>query len=286
MLNQALINYTTPVFSINKNGLISGKNYMAEKVFSVVKVGAIASRYTDIDFDCEKLSKAEFCGKEYSYFTMFSGDETLLFIHLDSFGSNMLPFDAYAMYKEKVSEIIQTTSGDKNLERRFIRATHSNLIKANYFSVFSKIFEKKYNNESIKINNKTCVVSQIYTGVKTATHNFLEDIDIVFDTKYSYSKLVANIYESDLMSLVINALYFCIINASGTINALMEEKFDHVSLSFTFDSKSSFDRWLSIADNSVINSSFALSIAVELAKTYGIEYSLTNDRMQDKTKNT
>ena len=215
---------------------------------------------------------------------MFNDEETLLFICVNSFGNGILPFDAFSLYKERVKALLSKEPYDKNKERHFVRAINSNLVKVNYFTEFSEIFNNKCNNISAS-DKKSCVVSKIYTGIKLATQNFLEDVDIDFDAEYAYTQRVAQISENDLIKLILNAMYFSISSAKGKINVILKEDFDHVVIRFTFDSNSSFDRWLSADDNSVLNSSLALAIAMEIAKVHEIKYSLINDTQKYKTNN-
>ena len=115
--------------------------------------------------------------------------------------------------------------------------------------------------------------------------NFLEDVDVVFETDYSYTQRVSQMSENELINLILNALYFSIISAKGRINVLLKENYDHVCLRFTFDSNSFFDRWLSSDDNSVLNSSLALAVAIEICRAYDIKYSLINDKQKYCTQN-
>lgn len=279
VLKQSFANYTSPIIAVDREGFVVAKNYIAEISFEVIHVGALASKYTDIDFTKETLSKGQFCGKEYTYFTLFDSiddtEVTLLFLSLATFGEDLLPFNVLELYREKVNALDATDEADKNHERKYIRSVHNNLVKANYFQAFSKIFDAKLEKRKIKIENERVVLSKICYAIKTAVESYLENIDITVDIDYDTTPLIASICETDISCIILNSLSFCVINSLDSVKISLIDKNDYAELSFCFNSNISFDRWLDSTDNSVLNSSLSLLIAFELAEVYGFKYSLT-----------
>lgn len=279
VLSQSFANYTSPIIAVDRSGFVVAKNYIAEITFEVIHVGAMASKYTDIDFTRETLSKGSFCGKEYTYFTLFDSidgkDVTLLFLSLTTFGEDLLPFNVLELYRERVNALDKAEEADKNQERKYIRSVHNNLVKANFFRMFSRIFDAKLKKRDIKIEDKTVVLSQACYAIKTAVENYLESVDVSVDIDYTSGPLIASICETDISCIVLNSLSFCVINSADSVKIGLTENDGVAELSFSFNSNTSFDRWLNCEDNSVLNSSLSLLIAFELAKVYGFEYSLT-----------
>lgn len=284
IMNDKLLNYPTPIIAINKStGLLAEKNHCAEIMFNVLHVGSMFSRYShDIDYTVEKLSYGTFCDKQCTYFTLFRDDVTLLFMSFATFGESLLPFDILDTYKQKLAEI-EKSSVDKTKERKYVKAVNNNLLKANYFNTFSSLFEAKLQNKNIRIDEKTVGVERVCTAINTASKNFLENINITFDIDYSSGVITADIHEADLISLILNSLMFCTINASDEIKVTLTNDDNLTKLSFEFNSNS-IPQSINESTNSLLNSSLALIIAFEIAKAYGIKFELTKDELKNTTR--
>lgn len=279
-MNQNLINHPMPIISVNKDGIVTAKNNSMQAAFGVVHVGALANKYTDIDFSYEKFSSGWFCNVECYYCTIFDNDETLLILALDTVSAKSLPFNIISMYKEKIKEVCELPKTDnKTRDRKYVNSINSNLIKANYFNVYKEIFDnrlKRHNDESV-------VLSKVCTAVKTVTANNFEDASINFEIDYCSGNMVAKISEQAILGIILNTLSFCIINAASPVSIALDGTIGFAKLEFKFKSKSSFDKWLNPDSNALLNSSLSLLIATEIAKSFGYEFSVT--KTSGKTAN-
>ncbi len=274
LLSQSLLNYPIPIVAINSKGFVAAKNYIAETVFDVIHVGALAEKYTDICFSKEGLSKGMFCGKEYTYFNMFcdsSKDNSLLFLLMTTFGEEHLSFNAFDLYKERIQSL-PASLDDKNNDRKYIRAVHNNLLRANYFTAFSRTVNSRLRKLE---DTDTVVLSKVCASLEIAVASYLENLDIRIDVDYESGTLVSKMKETDIISIILNSLFFCVINSTDTITVNLTERNGVALLSFNFNSKSNFDKWLEPNSASGLNSSLSLAIAFKIADVYGIKYTIT-----------
>lgn len=275
-LPQKLLNYPCPLIAVNKDGFVVAKNYIAEIKVGVIHKGASIKKYTDIDITKECLSRGEICGNEYTYFTIFHEEDgesfTLLFFSLATFGEDLLPFDILELYKEKIVSAKQSEISS-NKERQYIRSIHNNLIKANYFTDFFKIFNLRLTRHAD--DEEKVVLSQICSAIDTASKNYLENLDIEVDIDYSVGTIVANISEIHIVTMLLNALMFSVINSGDKIKISLSENRSVAKISFEFYSSISFDKMTRESENSVINSSLSLLLAIKIASEYGFGYSWT-----------
>ena len=276
-------NYPAPIIAVTKDGYVAAKNLSANLIFDVVHVGAIASRYTDIAFDKEAMNMGKFCDKTCAYITLFDkmdGQEvTLLIISISTFCKDLFLNNPIESYKNKIVGSNTVGSDDKNLERRYIRAIHNNLIKANYFNTFSEIFniDKSHLDDDDIIGYDTTNMASACTAVNNVAQNYLGDIKVTTDIEHTAGSLIADVNHKHMIGLMINTLSFCVINASDGINITLDSENNLAELSFSFESSSAFDRFIFNDDDSSLNASFALTVALEFAKLHDYKFSMSKE---------
>ena len=274
-MNQNLINYPLPLISINKDGFITAKNHNIESTFSMVHVGALVKKYTDIDLSVESFSRGKFCNVECSYCTMFENDEVLLFLSPDTVSTHTLPFNIIELYRKRINEVCaQPTSMSKTLDRKYVNSVSGNLIKANYFNAYHGVFDRKLQKQD---PDNTTVLTKVLTAIKNVTTNNFDDVDVSFNIDYYSGNMVARINELNLIGIILNSLSFCIMNAANSVNVSLTENNKIAEISFSFSSRASFDKWLNPDSDTLLNSSLSLLIATELAKNADYEYSITKN---------
>ncbi len=275
-------NFPSPVVAISEDGFLVGKNYLADLSFDVLHVGAKINRYTDIDYTKESISSGEFCGKKCTFISYFDKLDdksvTLLFISF-AIAEGDLPFKLFDAYKEKLLSYESNESTYK--ERKYARAINSNLIKSNFFSYFMGLMNDVINRKRLTEKNDTVILSQICSTIGTAVSNYLEELKISVETEYISPSMIANIRESDLMVIILNTLSFCAINTSDEIKMRLSKNDSSAELCFSFKASAVFDSILAPNDNKMLNSSFMLFSAFELAKMYDIECCLSR-RQENK----
>lgn len=277
MFDKSMENFPLPIIEVNKNGIIVSKNYMSDIAIPVIKAGAYASRYTDIDFSVEKVASGYFCNLPCTYFTVRKDESTLLFLSFETLFLSKMPFDIIEVYREKLNSLSQPSSSDRNLERRYVRSVRNNLLKANYFSTFSKLFSKKYSNTEMRIEEESVVLSRICSAIETAASNYLEGIKIDYDIDCDACFMTAKICETDIINIILNSLMFCVLNSSEAVTFGLKQLGGFAELSFSFVSNIAFEKIMDSDDISMLNSSLALMIAFKLAEIYSYDYYLAKD---------
>ena len=280
MINKNLLFYPIPIISVNKQGLVTGKNFSVDTVFNVVHVGAIAQKYTDIDFSVEKISKGLFCNTPCTYCTLFDGDDTLLFISQDTFGGDNFTEILLREYKSRI-DCIRTSIAEESYRslRKYTKSVNDRMVRANYFNAYHQIFDKRLQRQD---DEQTTLLSRICIGIKNATLNYFEDSSINFNIDYDCGNMIADADENSIINIILNSISFCMINSYDNVNIELTAIRDIAELRFNFKSKSAFDEWLSPDDNAMLNSSLSLVIAFEIAKALGYEYSISRKDFDKK----
>lgn len=286
--NSLIENYPSPVIAIDNENFVCAKNYLSSMSFPNVHVGAKVSNYTDINIAGETLSKGLFYGKEVTYFICNGIVENepckLLFISLCSFGKTLLPFNPVELYKNNLTKDGSNYSDkDKNKQRKYIRSIHKNLLKVNYFDNFRALFEG--NARPIDENDKTDI-SSFSIALQQVLKNHLEEINFTFKNDFSPERLIATISKIDLASLLLNSLSFCIINSSDDIEITFNNNDDFAQIKMNFYSDTDIFELYKIKEtdikNNLINSGFALCIALEISKQNKISFSLEKEVAKNK----
>ncbi len=286
LLSQSLLNYPLPLIAINRKGFVAAKNYIAETAFDVIHVGASVQKYTDINFSKEGLAKGMFCGKEYTYFNMLCDDAdgtSLLFLLMTTFGEEHLSFNVSDIYKEKINNLPEAPEKDKNKDRKYIRSVHNNLIRANYFTAFSDTVNSRLRKSE---DTDTVVLSKVCSALEIAIASYLENLDIRINIDYESGTLVSKMREADIIGIILNSLFFCVINSYDTITLSLTERSGLAQLSFVFRSNSDFDKWLDPQSAAGLNSSLSLAIAFKIADIYGIKYTISKSTFKKLSENT
>lgn len=281
---ESLENFTSPVIAVDSEMFVAAKNYLASMTFPNIHVGAKIEKYTDIDLSKEVLFKGTFYGKTYTYFTCFTEIEgkqyTLIFISLSTFKEDLLPFDPISLYKEKVAMLPTDNNELKNKKRQYIRSVHNNLIKASYFENFVGLFNSNKSSDKSEMTElkKACFALGIITN------NYLENIKINLKIDSVMPSLIANVGEVDLTALLINSLFFAVLNSNDDIQ--IELCYDNKYANIAIEFQSNFDFFELYnnkeVDNESINSAFSLSIAMELAKRNNIGYKISRNKENNK----
>lgn len=272
-MNQNLKNYPLPIISVSKDGFVTAKNHSIEATFSMVHVGALVEKYTDIDLTAERFSSGTFCNVECSYCTMFDGEEILLFLSPNTVSGHSLSVNVINLYKERINSVYsQPISQTKTMDRKYVNAVNGKLVKANYFNAYQRIFSQRLEKQN---PDESAAITKVLTAIKNVTANNLEDIKVNFDIDYAIGNVVTDVSEHTLISIVLNTLSFCIINSTSNVDVSLRDLNDAAEIRFDFSSRSSFDKWLNPDSDTLMNSSLSLLIATELAKNAGYTYSIT-----------
>ena len=291
--NNSVENYPSPIIAANDEGFIIAKNYLASMTFPNIHIGARLSNYTDINPFIEKLSSGIFYGKNHTYYASHSninGEKAyLIVISIASFGEDLFPFNPIEIYRNKVKGLtLDENNFDelKNEKRKYVRNVHNNLIRANYFDTFKGLFETKY---SKSVNDSTELL-KVCSALEYIIQELLDTIDISFDINFIDTNLKANISENYIISLLLNSLFFSVINSSGAIKIALNHIDDVAEINFNFISDFDFSALYNVGEfdeaTENLNSALSLCIALELAKRSNIEYSIEKTAIDGKTEYT
>lgn len=280
-------NYPSPVIAIDENKFVAAKNYLAGLTFPNVHVGAKISKYTDIVFEYETLSKGTFYGKEYLYFSCFTEIDgqkyTLLFLSVMTFSRDILGFDPILSYKNIADSPSQSQDELKNKKRQYIRNVHNKLIKANYFENFKGLFEseRKFN------DHETVELKRVCTALDIITKNYLENLNINIITDHTMPNMVANVSEMHVASLLINSLLFAVINSINEVNVTLRNIGNRAEIVMEFSSAFDFFELYDINPNErtdVLNSAFSLCVAMEICERCDIDFSIKREKVNNQVK--
>lgn len=276
-LFQPYENYPTPIILVDKNGFLVAKNYMAGITFGL-HIGTKLSAYTNINYTKEAISQGIFCDKKCTYLvTSVIIDDipySLVILSVASFGQAFLPESALDNYKKAIKEMDANDTLDRNKERRYIRAVHNNLVRVNLFDAFINLFDTKFKRQKEKeeFPCQTSVSSVCY-AVHTAAENFLTGASIGLDIDYETPSLLANIPERELITIIVNALFFGVMNSTSGVEMHLSLCDGDAELKVSFTAVSLFEEFFKDTA-SATNSYMSLAIAFELADAYGAKYAL------------
>ena len=145
------------------------------------------------------------------------------------------------------------------------------ILRADFFSSFKNIFEAK-NKRALKIHSETTDISSVLLAISVASKNYLEGVDISFDIE-SDLRLSADILEIDFINLILNVLSFSVINAKDEVRVSLNKVDNFAEIEFAFASEFDFNL---LGDNNLensrLNSSLSLLIAITLSEIYSIPF--------------